>query len=61
METEHGKGREGYGRWKDVRTPWSSLMFAHCMESTSLQIAARVKLVGVLVHVSCDCVTSVRT
>ena len=39
-------GREGYGRWKDVCTPWISLVLARCMES--LQLAARVELVGVL-------------
>ena len=40
-----------------VRTPWSSLMLARCMES--LQLAARVELVGVLG--ARGCVTSVRS
>ena len=39
-------GREGYGRWKDVRTPWSSLMLARCMES--LQLRAVLSILGVL-------------
>ena len=51
-------GRDGYGCWKDVRTQWSSLLLASCVES--LQQTARVKLVGELSACICDCVTSVR-
>ena len=57
MVWRQSTGREGYGRWKDVRTPWISLMLARCMES--LQLAARVELVGVLG--ARGCVTSVRS
>ena len=46
MVWRQSTGREGYGRWKDVRTPWSSLMLARCMES--LQLRAALSILGVL-------------
>ena len=59
MMWRQSTGREGNGCWKDVRTPWSSLMLARCMES--LQLAALSSWWVCWVHVSRDFVTSLRS
>ena len=58
MVWRQSTGREGYGRWKDVRTPWSSLMLARCMESLQLAALSSCGCVGCMCLVTA---TSVRS